>query len=224
MAKTLLQGINALLKRVGEITGDAGELITLVDSPRQKHIDRGVQMFNEAIITLYDLNNEPLPNEVAESSITLVAGTRAYALPSDLVKLIYPLHDRINGRYITEYPGGYTQMMNDQAFPANYTGLPTGAAIRPIDSYVYLDMLPTAAENGDVYTVMYEKSVLMSSESDTFPFNDDVFTMMVPAVAEVWQRWSHKEFEKSEFRKALSGAASLLNQRRSSGQWTPRRY
>lgn len=220
MATTLLQGVNALLKRVGEVTGDANVITSLTDSPRQKHIDRSIQMFNEAIVILYDLINEPLPNELAESSITLLTSTRAYSLPTDLVELVYPLHDRTNGRYITEYPGGYLRMMKDQAYPANYTGLPNSAAIRPTDGLLYLDMIPTSAENGNSYTVTYEKSLLLSDATDTFPFVDTVFTMMLPSVAEVWQRWSHKDYEKSQFEKSLSGAAKLMAQKKHSNQWT----
>jgi len=221
MAKTLLDAINSLLKRVGQIAGDAGTLTSLTDSPRQKHIDRGVQMFNEAVITLYDLSNEPFPNELGEGSITLVSGTRAYQPPTDKVRLRWPLHDRTNGRYILEYKGGYEQMMKDQPFPSNHTGLPTHAVIRPTDGYLYLDKIPTANENGYIYTVLYDKSLILENATDTFPFADEVVTMLIPAVAEVWQRWTHKDFERKQFERALAGAARLMSQGQKSDHWTP---
>lgn len=223
MAKTLLQAVNVLLRRVGEITGDAGVLTSLTDSPRQKHIDRAVQIFNETVVMMYDLVNIPLPNEMAEDTLRLVSGVREYDLPTDIVRLDFPLHDRTNGEYITEYPGGYSRMMNDQSIPANFTGKPLAGAIRPSDGYLYLDMIPTAAEDGNSYTLIYEKSLLLSVATDTFPFNDTVFTAMIPAVAEVWQRWAHKDFELSQYKRSLAGAARLLSQKQISNQWTRRR-
>lgn len=224
MATTLLTGINDLLKRVGEISGDASVLTSLTDSARQKHIDRAVQMYNEAIILLYDMTNTPMESELAEGTITLVTGTRSYALPSGLVKLNWPLHDQTNGNYIIEYPGGYLQIKKDQPQPANFTGRPLGGAISPVDGTLYLDRIPTANENGEVFTVYYDKSLLMTLASDNFPCSDTVYTMLRGAVAEVWSRYSSKDFDSGLFISALASAASHMNRNQRSGSWTRTRH
>lgn len=220
MSTTLLTGVNDLLKRVGEISGDAGALSSLTDSARQKHIDRAVQFYNEAIIQLYDMTNLPLPNELAEGSITLVAGTRSYSAPANAVKINWPLHDQTNGNYIGEYPGGYLQMMKDQAQPANFTGRPQAGALSPVNGNIYLDRVPTSAEAGEVYVVYYDKSLLMTLAADTFPFSDSVYTSLRAAVAQIWERYSHKDFDSSMFTSALATTASLLNPNQRSGTWT----
>ena len=224
MTTTLLQAVNALLKRVGEVAGDAGELTTLTDAPRQKHINRAVQMFNEAIIQLYDLVNEPLPNELAESTISLVTDTRAHTLPTDLVRIVWPLQDRTLGNYIVEHNGGYLEMQKEQPIPANFTGRPTSATIRPTDGLLYLDRIPTASENGETFTITYEKSLILVLAADTFPFRDEVFIMTNAAVAEMWTRYSHKDFDTGLWLTALAGAARLLTQSQRSDSWTPTRF
>ena len=44
MTKTLLNGVNDLLKRVKVIAGDTGTLSTLTDSAKQAYIDTAIQV------------------------------------------------------------------------------------------------------------------------------------------------------------------------------------
>ncbi len=52
MAQTLLQAVNAILKRTAIVAGDAGALTTLTDSARQVSIDQAVQVINEGVAEL----------------------------------------------------------------------------------------------------------------------------------------------------------------------------
>src|SRR3990172_7589121 len=119
MSKSLLQCVNETFKRVQLIQGDSGLLTTLTDSARQIYIDSAVQLWNEAIDELYTTAEVPHPNELAESTITLVTSTRAYALNAAFIHLLFPLLDETNGRFIEEYPGGYMQLVVNHPFPSN---------------------------------------------------------------------------------------------------------
>lgn len=219
MAKTLLNGVNDVLKRVRIIRGQVGELSTLTDSGRQGWIDIATQAWNESVEQLYETSDIPLPMELGESTITLVTSDRDYALASDLNVLRFPLLDETNGQVIREYPGGYINLVNEQIFPASYTGLPYFAAIRPTDGELYLDRIPTSDENGNVYKYRYDKDVSLSLAADTFPFADAVYRAMVPVVAEVWKREERKEFDDDMYRQNMGRASRLLRQQPMRTSW-----
>ena len=218
MAKTLLESVNEVLKKVKVIAGDAGELTTLTDSGRQVYIDNAVQAWNEAVDQLYSVSNIPLPNELAESTITLATSDRDYALDAALVQLRWPLIDETNGRVIEEYPGGYKSMVDSQLIPSNHTGIPYYGAIRPTDGELYLDAIPTSDENGLVYKYRYDKDTVMSIAADTVPFKDAVFRAMVPAVAELWKRNQNQSFDNDIYTLSIGRAGRLMTsvQRRDS--------
>ena len=208
MSKTLLNGVNQVLIRANLIQGDSGQLTSLTDSARQVWVDNVVQVWNELVEQLYETSQTPMPTELAEGSLTLVTSTRAYAL-STFNKLYFPLHDTTNGQYI--YDGGdYLDLVNTQAVPADYTGLPMFAVIRPTDKKLYLDRIPTANENGLVYTYRYDRDLALSLAADTFPFDDSVFRAMVPAVKEVFFMNDKREFNEGIFKISMARASALL--------------
>jgi hypothetical protein len=221
MAKTLLNAVNETLKRVNEIAGDAGLLTTLTDSARQHPVDIAVQVVNEGVIDLYSVSQIAQPNEQAESAITLVTSTRAYALASDLVALRWPFIDKTNNQYLTQYPGGYNAMLVGDP-EQDDTGLPYYAAIRPTDGYLHLDRAPTSVENGRIYTYQYDKSLIMSAAASTVPFTDEVFTMMVPVWTQLWKREMRNEFDDGLYMKNLGVASKLLTRVQPITSYSPR--
>lgn len=222
MAKTLLNGVNEVLKRT-QTTSSSNEFTTLTSSGKQVYIDIAVQILNEVTWQLYEEAGLPVPQELATDSITLVADDRDYALASDLVQLRYPLIDQTNGDRIYEYPGGYMQMIEDQDIPSNYTGEPQLAAIDPIDGELYLDRIPTATEAGNVYTYWYDKNITLSDASDTFPFPDPVFYAVVPAAAALWKWEVQNVFNQGLFKANFGRAARLLSQKPMRDGWLPTR-
>ena len=221
MAKTLLESVNEILKRVKLITGDAGELTTLTDSARQPAIDTAVQVVNEGIDELYSSAEIPQPNEQAESTITLVAGTRAYTLATDLVQLRFPLVDKTNAQFIHEYPGGYNKMLLLDV-EQDDTGLPYLGAIRPTDGKLHLDRAPTSVEAGRVYTYQYSKDLELDAAADTVPFDNIVFRAMVPAWAHLWEREMRKEFDTGVYRASIGRAARYLTKKPMRTSYSPR--
>lgn len=219
---SLLDAVNETLIRL-QLIDSENALTTLTRSARQNDIDVIVQVWNELTDQLYSRTGVPKPNIMSEASITLVTDDRDYALDSELVRLFFPLHDKTNGNYITEYPGGYLKMQEDQPQPANFTGLPVAGAIRPDDGELYLDRLPTSNENGRSYTYRFEKDGELTEAGDTFPFTNKVFRAMVPAAAQLWRLERKGEFRNGVFRASMGRAARLLSRTPPSQSWGRRR-
>lgn len=217
MAKTLLDGVNEVLKRVKIVRGDTGVLTGLTDATVQTHIDLAVQMWNESLDDLY--TDTIKPKELAESTLTLVTGDRDYALQTDLVELKFPLIDETNGNYIFEWKRGYMDLVTIQNVPSSWEGLPYYAVIRPTDGELYMDRIPTAEENGRVYKYRYDKDIVLSLAADTMPFTDAVFRAMVPVVAQKFSRERKRAFNAEEFSAALGRAAALLATTEASRTW-----
>lgn len=210
MAKTLLNGVNDVLEKLGLIHGDTAVLTTLTDSARQRAINLTIDSWNEVITNLYSYTETPRPNELAENTITLVTSDRDYALQTDLVLLHFPLRDETNGHVIDEYPGGYLQLVNDQIYPSQENGLPQYGVIRPTDGELYLDKIPSSNENGLVFKYRYDKELLMSAAADTMPFTDTVYTALLPAVTQHVARTYRRTFDTETYNESLGTAARLF--------------
>lgn len=221
MAKTLLNATNEILKRVVVIAGDSGLLTSLTDSARQPFIDAAVQVVNEGIEELYSATATPQPSGQAESFITLVTGTRSYALQTDLVRLHYPLIDKVNNQFISPYPGGYNQILQDDS-EQDDDGIPHFGSISPVDGELYLDRIPTAAENNNVYTYQYDKDVSLVVLTDVVPFEDPAFRAMVPAWVQLWKREMRNEFDGELFNASIGRAARFITKNKPRTSWLPR--
>lgn len=221
MAKTLLNAVNEIFRRVSLVAGDASLLTSLTDSSRQVDIDVAVQVVNEGMDALYSVCELSFPSGQAESSIALSTGTRAYSLASDLSRMHWPLIDKTNTQFIFEYPSGYEGLLFLDP-QQDDTGLPYFAAIRPTDGKLHLDRAPTSTENGRVYTYQYDKDTGITSASDTVPFNNRVFRSMVPAWVQLWKRERKNEFDDKLYKAAFGQAVTLLTQSRPRDSWLPR--
>ena len=221
MAKTLIDGVNEILKRVNVNAGDAAALTTLVDSSRQHPIDISVQIINEGIDELYSKSHVSLPKSQGESTITLIAAQRSYDLATDLVELLYPLRDKTNTQYLYEYAGGYNMLL-DLDPEQNDTGLPTWGVISPVDGKLFLDRAPTANEAGRVYTYQYEKDLALSASSDAMPFSNACFRAMVPAWVQLYKREMKNEFDKPLYETSIGRASRLVTELRQRDSYCPR--
>jgi hypothetical protein len=221
MAKTLLDAVNEILKRVGMIQGDDNLLTSLSVSARQRSIDIAIQVTNEGIDELYSTTDEPQARGQGESTITLISSTRTYSLATDLVRLRWPFVDETNNQYLYESPGGYNDMLLLDP-EQDDTGLPMFAAIRPTDGLLYLDRIPTSAEDSRIYTYQYDKDLSLSTLTDTVPFSDAVFRAMVPAWVQLWKREQNNEFDGDLFKANIGRAARLMTQAQPRTDYCPR--
>lgn len=218
MSKTLLNGINEVLKKA-QIVTETQLLTSLTNSGKQVFIDQAKQAWNEAIDELYTVAGVIRPSQMAESSITLVSGTREYTLKDNLIRLHYPLLDETNGQYVNEYPGGYEAMRKWQSIPQNYTGLPLNACIRPDNGRLYFDAIPQAAVAGRVYKYIYDKDTVLTLAEENMPFNDVVFRAMVPVVFELYRAIQHNREDEEKKKVNYGRAASLLNRTPQRESW-----
>lgn len=215
MAKTLLNGVNAVLKRHKLIHGASGELTTLTDSALQVAIDLAIDAWNETLIKVYRDLKMPLPNGTGTATLTLATGDDDYdlvALASDFVRLRWPITDATNRQSIDKYPGGWSHLFVNEKQLASNTGLPVTGAIRPTDGQLVLDRTPTANENGRTYTFTYDKTLIMDEAADVFPFSDEVYTMLILPVTEAVRRDFRNAFDKALYDEHLALAVSLMKQ------------
>jgi hypothetical protein len=224
MSKTLLDGVNAVLKKVGMIAGDAGTLASLTDSGRQVAIDLAVEIIGEGVDELFRATGDAVPLGQGESFITLATSARSYSLAVDLVRLRWPFVDKTNGTYILEFAGGYNELLVYDP-RQSFTGLPYRACINPVTDLLYMDRTPTVNENGRVYTYQYDKDLTLSAATDVLPFNNTVFRAMVPAWTQLWRRdkRGQKDFDPALFATNIGRAARLLNQVEPRKSYSPRR-
>lgn len=219
--KTLLDAVNEIFKRSGEIAGDAAALTSLTDSARQHPIDVAVQVVNEGVDELYSYTSEGKPGQQAESTITLVTDVREYNLASDLIELHFPLIDKTNTQFIFAFAGGYDEMLLMDP-EQDDDGLPYYAAINPVNGMLHMDRTPTSVENGNVYTYQYEKNLGMSLLTDIVPFNDAVFRSIVPAWVQLYKREIRNQFDQPLYQQAIGRAARFLSQVEPRKSYNPR--
>lgn len=208
--KQLLDCVNEVLKRVNVIdTSNIGLLSSLTQSNIQNSIDVAVQIVNEGIDELYAATDLELPTAGAESSITLVTGTREYSLASNVVTLQWPMVDRANTQYLWEWKDSYEDflLLDPQQ---DYTGVPLYAMISPITGDLRLDRAPDSTVNGYQYYYEYIADTVLVNDTDNVPFNDKVFRAMVPAWAELYNKVKRKEFDQVYYQLSLGRAARLL--------------
>jgi len=221
---TLLNGVNEVLKNVDVLDSDSNELADLTDSGKQIYIDVAVQVLNEVLDELYSVLDNPKPQQLAEATITLTASDQDYALATDLVVLLtdFDLIDETNNHriFLMTDDDAYRQLViND--LDQDDTGLPSRAAIRPTDGELWMDRAPTANEAGRVYKYRYNKDLVLSTETDTFPFSDAAFRALVPAAAELWRSRRHQQFDDGVFKASLGRAARLVSMVPQRSTWKP---
>lgn len=221
MAKTLLNAVNEILKRVGQVSGDSGELTSLTVPARQTDVDIAVQVINEGIDELYSATGNPAALTQAENTITLATDDRSYALETDLVQLRFPLIDKTNAQYMWEHPGGYNGILTFDP-EQDDDGQSFFAAISPVNGELYLDRIPTASENGNIYTYQYDKDTSLSLQTDEVPFNNSIFRAMVPAWVQLWKRERNNEFDGDLFESSIGRASRFLSQTQPRDNYNPR--
>lgn len=224
MAKNLLQGVNAVLKKA-RVLDAQGELSSITDSSRQMFIDTAIQSINEIVDDLYSGPGLSKPKQTKERSITLVSGTIEYPLPSNMDRLRteFNLIDQTNNHiiYLLE-EGGYWDIISGD-IEQDDTGLPSRAAISPVNGRLRMDRTPTSSEDGRSYKYRYDADLELETATDTFPFSNVVFRAMVPAAAELWKLNNERDFSQGIFNASMARAKRLLRQVPERYSYRPRR-
>ena len=231
MAVQFIQAVNATLKRVRVIQGDAGELGTstvtstatgliatdaFTDSGRQVQIDLAIQLWQEATHEVQRLGL--YASFAASATLVLVADQREYSTPIDFEGMAgLTNEDRVLRGATTlfilhEYHGGYARMLRDQPNATDFTGDPQAWARSPVNGNIRIDREPTAQQDGDTYNYLYNKRVALTSTMATvdLPYSNSVADALVPVVAEAWNRVMKKEFDSGLFQASLTRSLEFL--------------
>lgn len=212
MSKTLLNAVNDVLRKVGEIRGENRALTSLNSNAKQHLVDLVVDSWNEEIEGLFSILKKSVPNETQVSNITLVSGHREYDLPSGIVKIKWPLMDIVNGNSILEFKGGYEALRRSQPVPGNHQGTPFYACVNPSNGKLYFDTVATDQVSGTVYELFYEKDVSFVVAEDLLPISGPTYRQMVVVVAErIKYDRNKKEFNSKIYRRARANAARLIS-------------
>lgn len=158
-------------------------------------------------------------------SVTTVASTRSYSLPSDFVRFFGTPVLLTGTTQLFEYAGGEAKLA--LAFPAYKTDAGT-------PSWWYFDLtttkkiafypVPTAA---NVYTFDYEKDVSVTNASDTLPFHNEMEAQAFCRLAARRFKYLYQEKEIAnliqdpEYQKARSTLAALMSGKNPVGNWAP---
>ena len=241
MATDYLSWVEAALKRVHVIQGDAGNLSTSTvtstatglvatsafeaDSSRQVQIDMMLQVTNEVVQEAYSMGL--LPKIASTATISLVAQTREYSMPSDFERMAGKTFEQrgiggaTTGLTLFEYPGGYMQMLVDQPRATDYTGQPSAYAISPGNGSIRFDREPTSAEANQRYNFIYEKLIRFTatSEADALPFSPSAADSLVPVLAEAWNKSNKGQFDITEYRRGIAKAIGFMSETRANDRW-----
>jgi hypothetical protein len=173
-----LQAVNRVLRTNSIIRGDDDEVATFSDTQH-------AATMNLAIIAIQDELNDLIADRVIpyedtnkSASITLVAGTRAYALESNFVRFLGEhafFREANTNRLVVEYPGGEDALRGVQGLAyLTDTGTPTwwyweNATTKQVAFY----NVPNSTYDGVLLYYRYEKDLSVTNSSDTLPFQTE---------------------------------------------------
>lgn len=219
MAITFLTAVSQVLVRAGEVPQDVGAVANFADSARSVKIQQVIQAWNEVILDISSIPACTFPKTAGRSTITLVDAQRYYDLPANFEQIMWPLTESQDGYLITEYPGGYERMIVDRCQPQLFVGIPEYAVIEPVDRKLLIDTTPDASAAGRVFTINYQKSLTLTTETDLFPFSDDAVRALYGAVAELYKYERQRIFDVRKYNAAKSTAIRLISPTAQDGRW-----
>lgn len=220
MAYTFLDAVNDVLKRVGSIKGDAGELSSFTESARQRDIDIAILAWNDMIHDLFTLGL--FSKGSAESTFVLADGVREYDLATDFEMFAADnIREETKQYLLSPYPDGYESMWDNQIKPDNFSGQPNSYAINTSNGKIRINTTPQTEQVGDTLKYLYMKRLSLSIITDVFPFSDTVVDMLGIAVAELWTGYikGERNVDSQAFKNGRSRAISYLTQDRDSDRY-----
>lgn len=163
--------VNRVLRSNGILKGDDDDLATFADVQHNATSALAQISVQDELNDL--ISDSVIPYEVTSGTISATSGTRLYTLASDFVRFhdVARLYYSTGNRYLFEYPGGRETLalsvftyQTDQGEP-NWWYLEPGTTKR-----IGLFHVPNASFS---YTYEYEKSVAVTSATDTMPFHTE---------------------------------------------------
>ena len=179
---SFIDGVNRLLRINVVIRGDDDAITTFSDTQHSADIQLAQIAIQSELTAL--IAERLLPYEKTSNSITLVTGTRTYALQTGFIRfygLKPSFYDSTANVRIYEYPGGEDVLMNvDYQYKTNQ-GAPSfwywnDTTTKQVAFY----NVPDSTYNNRSLSYDYEGSVMVTNSSDTLPFhnNEEYFSFI----------------------------------------------
>lgn len=170
---TFLEAVNRIFQTNGIIRGDTDAVTSFSQIQHNASVNICKVAVQSELINL--ISDRLLPRERKNTgSITTVAGTYAYDLPTDFTRLYgYGVINRGDALLITQYEGGLPRLQIDDPDWKTTSGDPTAFYFYPIDSATKQIGFYPVPDKVQTLTFDYEASVLIYSESEDLPFQSD---------------------------------------------------
>lgn len=183
---TLLECINRILRSEAIIRGDTDTVTSLSQTQHSASMNLSIVAIQNEIVDL--IATKMIPKErKTTGSITLATQTRTYNLATDFTAFWGTPHfyRSAENRQIYEYPGGLEKIQTDIYNYATQYGQPNWWYWEPGQTtykQVGFFLVPSSAEDTQVWTYDYNASVLVSVAADELPFHNNeeayMFTQM----------------------------------------------
>jgi hypothetical protein len=214
---TFLEAVNRLLRINTIIKGDDDDVTAFSDTQHAADLSLAQIAIQEEIA---DLASEiSLPYEHTTNTISLVAGTRVYALQTNFTRFfgLPSFYDSTSNVRIFEYKGGETVLMQHDYQYKTATGSPMhfywdNTTTKQVAFY----NIPDSTWDGRSLAYDYEKSILVTNTTDTIPLhnNEEAYTFVTMAARRFMYMVERKQTgllsEDATYNSAKSRLMSLL--------------
>ena len=180
---TFLECVNRILRLNGQIRGDTDTIATFSETQHNAATQIAIIAVQDELADL--IADRMIPYEVTSGTITLQTNTVSYTLASNFIRFYGEPHfyREASGRQIYEYPGGREKLQIDVFNYETQYGQPNWFYWYPTTTKkVGFFQVPSSAEDAQLWTYEYEKSVMVSVAADTIPLHNteeaNAFTQM----------------------------------------------
>lgn len=166
-------GVNRLLRTNGIIKGDDDNITTFSDNQHAADIELAQIAIQNELAEL--ISDRLVPYEKTTTTISLVTGTRSYALASDFIRFFGTnpsFYDSTDNVRHYQYPGGEDALKDhDYQYKTTQGGVMAWYWENTTTKQVSFYNVPHAALNGRSLSYDYEKDVSVTNSTDTLPFH-----------------------------------------------------
>lgn len=180
-----ITGVNRLFRINGIIKGDDDNITTFSDTQHASDIELAKIAIQDELSEV--VSDRLIPYEKTSATITLATSTRVYALANDFVRFFGPrpsFYDSTNNVRIYEYVLGEEHLRDVDYQYATATSAPiywywNNTTTKQVAFYP----IPDSTWNNRSLSYDYEKSVMVTTSSDTLPFhnNEEAFAFITMA-------------------------------------------
>lgn len=167
--------VNRVLRSNGVIKGDDDVLSTFSDLQHNATSNLAQIAIQSELNEL--IGERMIPYERANSSVTLVTDTRAYALATDFIRLYGDpgyFYNATQNRAVYAHPGGENALRNEVVqYKTQSGGLVSWYMEDATTKKIAFYQVPASANNGEIWTYDYEKDVSVTNSTDTLPFQTE---------------------------------------------------